>query len=87
MDLRQYVIFETINDVRISVAMEVTCLSMSLSMVYCTAFFTVMAYNGDDPSGIMFVEFFAPGERYMPATHRSEICGGYGVQVKHLMRN
>ena len=23
-----------------------------------------LCYNGDDPSGIMFVEFFAPGEKY-----------------------
>ena len=72
MNLQQYVIFtvfETINDVRISVAMEVTCLSMSLSMVYCTAFFT-MAYKGDDPSGIMFVEVFALGKKYVPAMDR-----------------
>ena len=52
--------------------MEVTCLSMSLSMVYCTqsAFYFTMAYNGDDPSGIMFVEAFAPGEKYVAAMDR-----------------
>ena len=58
--------------------MEVTCLSMSLSMVYCTAFYFTMAYNGDDPSGIMFVEVSAPGEKYVLAMDRQEISAGYG---------
>ena len=78
--------FPNTNDVRISVAMEVTCLSMSLSMVYCTA---------HDPPDIVFVDFFqlAPGEKYMPAMELPAGCGGcntarpHCVQVKHLMRN
>ena len=68
-----YVIFTVYcNDVRtnrISVAMEVTYLSTANSP------FT-MTYNGDDPTGIVFVEFFAPGEKYMPATDRQEISAG-----------
>ena len=53
----------------IIISVVIICLApnsliIRLSMDYCTALFT-MAYNGDDPPDIMFVEFFAPGEKYM----------------------
>ena len=79
MKLQQYVIFYCFRNYKrcTDKRSDGSNVSVYVTMIYCTqsAFYFTMAYNGDDPSGIMFVEVFAPGEKYVPAM---EISAGYG---------